>query len=201
MGWSDRTALFVDWTEGDRARLGELRSWLESESECVLEELTEQLMRSVGMHSLAASAPFARHLQGVLRDWLTGLLDGASDDSSVEERRALGHKLARVGLKFEHVILLEGATRQRLFELAQKRLDGQPRRLLSTMRTLDKALNQDLALVYAGCRDLHSAEVEEALLDRFLTITGFSPNLYESLAQVWHWNHQQMRRVTPGAAS
>jgi hypothetical protein len=122
-----------------------------------------------------------------------GLLDGTFDDATIEKRQALGRKLADVDLAFEDVILLEGRARQHLFELAQQKLVDQPQRLSSMMHTLNKALDCDLALVYVGCLDIRDAEMERALLDRFLAVTGFSPTLYESLVEAWRWSQQAER--------
>jgi hypothetical protein len=191
MVWTEKVRSCVDWSEQDRARLAELRDWLTPRGEEIVEGLGEQLIQFNGVRPLMTNARFARRLHTVLREWLTGLLHGTFDDTHIEERQALGRKLADVNLAFEDVILLEGIARQRLFELAQEKLEGQPRRLSAMMHTLNKALDCDLALVYVGCLDIREAEMERALLDRFLTVTGFSPTLYESLVEAWRWSQQQ----------
>jgi hypothetical protein len=61
--------------------------------------------------------------------------------------------------------------------------------LSSTMRTLDKALNLDLALIYSAYLEVRDAEMERTLLDRFLTVTGFSRTLYENLAGTRGWGN------------
>jgi hypothetical protein len=191
MAWTDRVKSSVDWTEQDRARLAELRDWLAYCSEEVVEELGERLIQFNGVRPLMTNLRFAQRLHDVLREWLLGLLEGTFDGSYAEERRALGRKLADVDLGFEDVILLEGMARRRLFELAQEELAGQPQRLTATIHTLNKALDCDQALVYAGCLEVRDTEMERALLDRFLTVTGFSPTLYESLVETWRWNQQR----------
>ena len=54
---------------------------------------------------------------------------------------------------------------------------------------LDKALNLDLALIYSAYLAARDAEMERALLDRFLAVTGFSRTLYENLADTREWNN------------
>ena len=191
MVWTDKVRACVDWSEEDRARLAEVRGWLDPRSDEVIEDLGDQLIQVNGARSLMTNARFTRRLRSVLREWLTGVLCGTFDDAYSENRKTLGRKLADVDLGFEDVILLEQMAVERLFELAQERLDGQPQRLSSLMQTLNKAMNCDLALVYDGCLDVRDAEMERALLDRFLTVTGFSPTLYESLVEAWRWNQQQ----------
>jgi hypothetical protein len=193
MVWTEKVRSCVDWSEQDRTRLAKLHDWFAPRSEEFVEVLGEQLIQLNGVRPLMTNTRFARRLHGVLREWLVGLLDGAFDDAHIEERQALGRKLADVDLAFEDVILLEGMVRRRLFELAQEKLDGQPRRLSSMMHTLNKALDCDLALVYVGCLDSRDARMEQALLDRFLTVTGFSPTLYESLVEAWRWSQQAER--------
>ena len=191
MVWTDKVRACFDWTEEDRALLAEVRGWLDPRSDEVIDDLGDQLIQVNGTRSLMTNARFTRRLRGVLREWLTGVLSGAFDDAHSEDRRTLGRKLAGVDLGFEDVILLEEMARQRLFELAQEQLEDQPHRLSSLMQTLNKALSCDLALVYDGCLDIRDAEMERALLDRFLAVTGFSPTLYESLAEAWRWNRQE----------
>ena len=191
MVWTDKVRSCFDWSDEDRARLAELRSCLNPRRDEVIEDLGDQLIQVNGARSLMSNARFTRRLRGVIHDWLTGVLSGAFDETYSDERRTLGKKLADVDLGFEDVILLEEMARQRLFELVQEQLGDQPHRLSSLMQTLDKAMSCDLALVYDGCLDIRDAHMERAMLDRFLTVTGFSPTLYESLAEAWRWNQQQ----------
>jgi hypothetical protein len=188
MAWVEQLSSCIDWDERDRARLAEVRDLLASRTEETVEDLGEQLATLNGAQALMTNARFTRRLHDVLTDWLMGLLSGVFDEESVERRRALGQELADLDLTFEHVILLEGMARQRVFELAKERLDAQPQRLSSVMHTLDKALRRDLVFIYEGYLDFHDAKMEQSLLDRFLAITGFSPTLYDSLAESWRWN-------------
>lgn len=191
MAWVEQLRSCIDWSEGDRARLAEVRDLLDSRREETVETLGEQLVALNGTQALMTNTRFARRLHSVLTDWLMGLLDGAFDEEYVERRRALGQELADLDLTFEHVILLESIMRQQVFELAQKGLNAQPERLSTVMHTLDKALRRDLVFIYEGYLDFRDAKMEQSLLDRFLTITGFSPTLYDSLAEAWRWEHEQ----------
>lgn len=195
MGWDDRVRSGVKWREGDQARLAKLRAWLDSEREVIVRDLAESLMELNGAQSLKSNPRFVRRLHDLLGEWLIGITDGTfydEDTDRAERRRALGRKLADLNLTFEDVILVEGIAQERLFALAQTRLGDQPQRLALMMQTLSKATTCDRALVHAGCLDLHDAELEEALLDRFLAVTGFSPTLYESLAEAWRWTREHL---------
>jgi hypothetical protein len=138
------------------------------------------------------NARFIQRLHDVLREWLLGLTEDPFDDGRAERRRAVGQRLADAHLTFEDVILLDGMTRQRLLTLAERRLGKRPQELSSMVQALNKAMTYDRGLVYAGCLDLHDAELEDALLDRFLTVTGFSPTLYENLVEAWRWNQERV---------
>jgi hypothetical protein len=192
MTWADKVRLCVEWCETDEERLAELRTWLDPECDDVVEALVEALVGLDGARPLNTSARFARRLRDVLREWLTGTVAGAFDEDRAERRVALGRELADVDLALEDVILLESVAQQRLFTLVQQRLDEEPRKLTSTMQALSKAMTVDRALIYAGCLDLHDEELEQALLDRFLSVTGFSPTLYESLAEAWRWSQERV---------
>lgn len=192
MAWADKVKSCVDWCEGDRERLAQLRAWLDAECDDIIEDLAERLVKSNGAQSMMKNARFTQRLHDVLREWLSGLFEAPFDNGGMEKRRALGKKLADVNLTFEDVILLEGMTRQRLFALAQEQFERHSLELLSMMHTLNKAMTYDRGLIYGGCLDLHDEELEHALLDRFLTITGFSPTLYESLVEAWRWNQSRI---------
>ena len=194
MVWADKVKSCVDWCEGDRERLAQLRAWLDAECDDVIEDLAERLIKSNGAQSLMKNARFTRRLHDVLREWLDGLFEAPFENGGAEKRRALGQKLADVDLTFEDVILLEGMMRQRLFALAQARFDEHSLELLSAIHALNKAMTYDRGLVYSGCLDLHDEELENTLLDRFLTVTGFSPTLYESLVEAWRWNQNRIGR-------
>lgn len=187
MARAEKVRSCIEWNGEDRARLAAVGEWLAAEREGIVEDLGERLATFNGMRGLMTNVRFMERLHGVLRQWLMGLFDGAP----AGERRDVGHALARVDLGFEDVILLEGLMREHVFEVAQRHLSGDPDRLSDVMRTLDKALNRDLALVHAGYLDVRDAKMEQALLERFLAITGFSPTLYDSLAQAWHWQQEQ----------
>jgi len=183
----DKIKTCVGWDRADRVRIAELRRWLDSDVTEVIEALGTQLAQFKGTQPLMANARFVRRLHSVLREWLLGLLEGTFDEEYVKERSTFGRKLVEMDLTFEDVILLEELTRRQLLELAQTRLGERPEALSAMMRTLDKALNLDLALIYNGYLQVRDAEMERTLLDRFLAITGFSRTLYENLAEAREW--------------
>ena len=183
MAWFDVVKTHIGWDKTDRARIAAMRRCLDSNDSDFVAALGKRLAQLNGMQPLMSNVRFARRLYGVLREWLMGLLDGTFDGERAQERWALGKRLADVDLAFEDVILLEGLARQQLFELARERVCENPDSLSEMMYTLDKALNLDLALIYNGYLHVRDAEMERALLDRFITVTGFSRTLYENLAE------------------
>jgi hypothetical protein len=182
MGWFDRVKMYVGWDLADRARIAKLRRCMDSDLEQVVEDLGQQLVKFKGTQPLMSNKRFVRRLHSVLDEWLSGLLDGTFDSEYVEGRLAFGQKLVETDLTFEDVILLEELTRRQLLEFAEESLGEHPAVLSSTMHTLDKALNLDLTLIYSAYLEARDAEMERALLNQFLTVTGFSRTLYENLA-------------------
>ena len=181
--WFDKVKTCVGWNGADRAQIAEVRRWLDSDLTEVVKGLGKQLAQFKGTQPLMANARFVQRFYDVLNEWLLGLLNGTFDGKYVEKRCTFGQKLADIDLTFEDVILLEGLTRGYLLELAQGQLSECPHALSAAMHTLDKALNLDLALIYSGYLQVHDAEMERALLDHFLDVTGFSRTLYENLAE------------------
>jgi len=190
--WFDKVKTCFGWNLADQARMAELHRCLDSDFTRVIEALGRQLAQLKGTQPLMGNARFVQRLHSVLREWLMGLFDGTFDDEYIKGRWTFGRKLVESDLMFEDVILLEGLARGQLFEFAQRRLGERPELLSSTMCTLDKALNLDLALIYNAYLEVRDAEMERALLDRFLAVTGFSRTLYENLvgARVWSGRNQ-----------
>ena len=184
----ERIKACVGWSPTDHERIARLRDCLDSDLDGVIEVLGMQLARLKGIESLMANARFVRRLHGVLREWLTGLLGGAFDEEHVQARLRFGQRMAEADLTFEDLILLETLARKQLEELARKRLNGHSRAISSTLRTLEKALCLDMALVHDGYLRVRDAQMERAMLDRFLAVTGFSRTLYENLAETREQN-------------
>jgi hypothetical protein len=183
MSWFDRVKMYAGWDLADRARIAKLRGFFDSDLTEVIEDLGQQLTKFKGTQALMSNQRFVLRLNGVLLEWLTGLLDGTFDEAYVAERSAFGRRLIEVGLTFEDVILLEELSRTHLFGIARENLKDNPELLSSTIHTLDRALSLDLTLIYSAYLRVRDAEMERVLLDRFLTVTGFSRTLYESLAE------------------
>jgi hypothetical protein len=186
MSWFDRVKMCIGWDSADRERIAKLRRCMDSDLAKVIEDLGEQLTKFKDTQSLMSNKRFARRLHDVLREWLSGLLDGAFDQEYVKGRSAFGRRLVEIDLTFEDIILLEELTRRRLFGFAEERLGEHSD--VSTMHTLDKAFNLDLTIIYSAYLEVRDAEMERVLLDRFLTVTGFSRTLYENLAGARKWN-------------
>ena len=191
MNWFDRVKMCVGWNSADRERMAQLRRCMDSDFAGVIEDISEQLAKFKGTQSLMFNKRFARRLHGVLREWLSGLLDGTFDQEYVKERSTFGRKLLTTDLAFEDVILLEELTRRRLWALAEERLGECSDGLLPTMHTLDKAFNLDMTLIHDAYLKIRDAEMERVLLDRFLTVTGFSRTLYENLVGARGWNGEE----------
>jgi hypothetical protein len=188
-GWFDKVKTYVGWNLTDQALIAGLRSCMDADLDGMVEDLARQLVKFKGTQLLMTNQRFVRRLHGVLREWLSGLLEGVFNEEYIERRSAFGQKLREIDLTFEDVILLEELTRRQLFGLAREMLDDRPKVLSSTMHTLDKAFNLDLALIYSAYLAARDAEMERALLDRFLEVTGFSRTLYENLADTRGWNN------------
>lgn len=188
-GWFDKVKTYVRWDLTDQALIAGLHSCMDADLNGMVEDLAKQLVKFKGTQLLMTNQRFVRRLHSVLCEWLSGLLEGVFDEEYIERRSAFGQKLREIDLTFEDVILLEELTRRQLFGLAREMLDERPKVLSSTMHTLDKAFNLDLALIYSAYLAARDAEMERALLDRFLEVTGFSRTLYENLADARGWNN------------
>ena len=197
MSWAGNAKSWIEWGREDEARVVELQAWLEPEFEQMTEDLLQCLSSLDGVKPLMANARFAQRLQTLVHEWLTGLVDVRCEDGCVERRQALGEKLAHLDIALEDLVFLEWVACQRMFSLASERLQGRPEDLSQTLYVLNKAMMRDRVLVHAGYLELHDAELEQALLDRFLSITGFSPTLYESLAEAWRWSQGRIGRDEP----
>ena len=182
--WFDKVRGCIEWNEADRARAGELRRWLDSDVTTVAEALGDQLAQFNGTQALMTNSRFVRRLHNVLREWVTGALNGSFNREYTEERWLLGQKLVELDLTFVEVVLLGELVRKQLFELAHRCASEHPHTFPEIVQTLEKALGLDLALVYNSYLQARDTEMERVLLSRFLSVTGFSRTLYENLTEV-----------------
>ena len=181
--WFDEVRTCVGWDEGDQTRIGDLKGWLKPDAEEVVGGLAGQLARIKGAEALMANSRFVRRLHGTLHEWLTGLLNGTFGDPYVERRRAFGQRLLDFDLTFEDVTLLGRLIHRRVAAYARARLRDDPAAFSTMVYTLDKALDIDMACICSSYLKVRDAEMEELLLGRFLSITGFSRTLYETLSE------------------
>jgi hypothetical protein len=186
--WFDRVKASVGWDIVDRARIAKLRRFVDSDFAEMIEGLGKQLAQFKDAQPLMSNARFVKRLHSLLREWLLGLLEGTFDAAYVKARWDLGRKLVEIDLSFEDVILLEGLARRSLCELARGQLGEDQQAFWATVCALDKALCLDTALIYNGYLQTREGELERAILDRFLLITGFSRTLYENLAEAREWS-------------
>lgn len=186
--WFDKVKMCLEWDLVDRARIAKLRRSLEPDLEGLIESLGKNLVKFKGAQELMANARFVQRLYDVLRRWLMGVLDGSFDDDCLRARRDLVRDLMEVDLTFEDLVLIGSVARRKLSEQAQQALGENPQSVWATLCALEKALCLDLIAIYRGYLEAHDSDVEQALLNRFLTITGFSRTLYENLAEAREWS-------------
>ena len=186
MSWAERAESCIGWDENNEERLASLREWLAPHEDEVVDALVGQVTQLDGVPQLLRNGRFTRRLHALVEEWLSGLLVPAYQDvEHLERRRDLGCRLARLDISYEEVMLMEALAHRQLVNIADKHLDGHADELSSTLSALHTALTYDRGLVHAGFAELRDSEMEQALLDRFLAITGFSPSLYEGLAETW----------------
>ena len=102
MAWFDRVRMCVGWDRVDRARIAELRRWLDSDIAEMTETLGEQLVQFKGTQPLMANERFAQRFHSVLHEWLVGLLDGEFDGEYAKKRWTFGQKLMELeGVELE----------------------------------------------------------------------------------------------------
>jgi len=194
--WFDKVKACVGWGLADRARIAKLRRCLDPGCGELIQALAEQLAQFKDAQSLMSNARYVQRLHAVLHEWLTGLLAGTFDDEHVKARWAFGQRLLEVDLSFEDVILLENLTRMQLSDVAQEQMDESPQAMLAAVNSLNKALCLDLTLIHNGYLQVREGEMERAILDRFLAITGFSRTLFENLAEAREWTQMEVQSAS-----
>ena len=195
MSWADRAKSCIGWDERDAEGLASLWEWLAPEKDELVDLLVEGVTQLDGVPRLLRNGRFTGRLHALVEEWLLGVLAPAYDDVERQERRRdLGRRLARIDVCFEEVMLLEAMAHGRLLALISKNQDGGADQLSLMLGALQKALSYDRGLVHAGYVEFRDSEMEQALLDRFLSITGFSPSLYEGLAETWEQERGRDRR-------
>jgi hypothetical protein len=193
MTWFDRLRSSIGWGTADLAVVAEVRQGLNSDLDGMVQNLCQKLAEFKDAQQLMANPRYARRLHDVLHEWLAGLLEGTFDEEYTKARWSLVQRLIDTDLEFSDLILLGNLARELLLELARS-LAKPSEALWDVINTLERALCLDLALILNGYIHIREDEMERAMLDRFLSITGFSRTLYENLAEAREWSDVSLQR-------
>ncbi|MCJ7739425.1 MAG: hypothetical protein MUQ10_19280 [Anaerolineae bacterium] len=149
-----------------------------------MDVLQSQLVFFKRMQPLMLNTRCADTLHRVLRDRMDGLLLADCSESYGEHRVLTVQRLASLDLALADIILLGDLVRRELLALARKRLGGDDAAMPAMQEAIDQSISLDLMVVCNICQQLHDEEMEKALLDLLLSVTGFSRSLYEGLTVV-----------------
>ena len=146
--------------------------------------LQSQLVFFKRMQPLMLNTRFADTLHRVSCVWMDGPLLADYTESYGEHRVLTVQRLASLDLALADTILLRDLVRRELLALATKRLGGDDVAMPAMQEAIDQSISLDLMVVCDICQQLHDEEMEKALLDLFLSVTGFSRSLYEGMTVV-----------------
>jgi len=177
----DNAKACVDWGESDQACIRELAGWFSADRSAVIDALQSQLVYFKHMQVLMLNTRFVDILYRVLCDWMDGLLLADYAESYVEHRVQMVQRLAGLDLALADIILLGDLVRRELFALARERLGNDAVAISAMQEVIDKSISLDMVVVCDIYQQMHDEEIEKALLDHFLSVTGFSRSLYENL--------------------
>ena len=185
--WLERARQGCKWTANDEKRINAIQEWVIPEVTEIIRLLTGWLVQLKETQPLMSNARFVKQLHEVLQEWFLGLLESPLEQDSLDHKAALGRRFVEIELEFEDIILLERMAHAQLQALVLGNLGADAGEFALTMDTLNRALCLHLALLHRGYFKVRDADMERTMLDRFLTVTGFSRTLYENLAGSREW--------------
>lgn len=152
---------YVDWTEDDAARVVAIKPLLEP----YLRELVDDFYAAIGRNPNAQRAITGgqeqiERLKGTLILWLEDLLSGRYDVEYVDRRRKVGKRHVDIGLEQVYTNVALSRLRSGMIRLIQDKWSGSIDDQRAAVRSLNKLLDLDLAIIEDAYQNEYSQKLQ-----------------------------------------
>lgn len=139
---------YVGWTDEDARRVADASGLVQP----VIAELIDDFYREVERHGetrkvMTGGPGQIERLKGTLRGWVAELFGGRYDEDYVERRWRVGWRHVEIGLSQVYTNAALSRLRDGLTRAIQDRWSGEPEGLRRAVRSLNKLLDLDLAII------------------------------------------------------
>jgi signal transduction histidine kinase len=139
---------YVGWTETDAARVAAAGSLLESYLLGLIDDFYEEIERHPNARKvITGGLGQIERLKGTLVQWIRDLLSGSYDADYVDRRWRVGCRHVEIGLEQVYTNVALSRLRIGLIRALHESWSGEPSRLKETVRSLNKLLDLDLAII------------------------------------------------------
>jgi signal transduction histidine kinase len=146
---------YVNWTEKDRERLVAVGPLLDPCLPALIEDFYAEIERHPAARKVITGGEAQiERLKGTLFRWLRELLSGSYDADYVERRWRVGWRHVEIGLDQVYTNVALSRLRTGLIRCLHESWNGTPLLLKETVRSLNKLLDLDLAII----EDAYQAE-------------------------------------------
>jgi two-component system, NtrC family, sensor kinase len=139
---------WVGWSEASARRVAAVAALLDPHLAPLVDDFYEEIQRHPSALKVITGGPaqIAR-LKGTLVQWLRELLAGRYDQDYVARRWRVGWRHVEIGLEQVYTNVALSRLRKGLIQVLQEHWQGQPAELQTTIRSLNKLLDLDLAII------------------------------------------------------
>ncbi|MBX6311412.1 MAG: hypothetical protein IRY99_00585, partial [Isosphaeraceae bacterium] len=139
---------YVGWTEDDARRVVATAPLMEPALPALIEDFYDEIERHPDARKVITGGPAQiERLKGTLLRWVRDLLAGRYDRDYVERRWRVGWRHVEIGLEQVYTNVAMSRLRTGLCRAAQEGWRGDPALLRETIRSLNKLLDLDLAII------------------------------------------------------
>ncbi len=139
---------YIGWAGEDATRVASLAPLVESSVSALIDDFYEEIERHEGTRRVITGGHAQiERLKETLRQWVRDLFAGVYDESYLKKRWRVGWRHVEIGLDQIYTNVALSRLRSGLVAAVQRNWDGDPRELNEAVRSLNKLLDLDLAII------------------------------------------------------
>ena len=152
---------YIGWGDDDVQQLRLASPLLMPHADRVIDDFYAEIARHpAAARVITGGENQVQRLKATLRGWLAHLFHGQYDREFLDARWRVGRRHAEIGLNNVYATVALGRMRQRITESLIAEWQGDDRQLHATLRSLDKLLDLDVAIMQLAYQEYHTQQVE-----------------------------------------
>jgi signal transduction histidine kinase len=149
---------YVGWTAADAGRVRALAERMEPHFSALIDDFYAEIERHPNARKvITGGREQIERLKGTLRGWLHELFSGQYDAEYVGRRWRVGYRHVEIGLDQVYTNVALSRLRSGLVRAVQEYWPGELGEIRETIRSLNKLLDLDLAIIQEAYQDEYSA--------------------------------------------